>query len=416
MKRKTLILTLLIGILFGTGFAQNDNPVTRKAYASPEEIVSFSRSMAFNQVLLILNELSKKFTGKVIIDPNKRSEPIGVDINNMHWKTAFEAILRNRELWYEEFPNYMQVKIEEEEKVDPLEERKLKQAKQKYHDREVLISAIFFEADVGKLRSLGTSWQAFREADVNLGVGSTASGVVATANNDSVTGGNVKASLFEISINPDFKWGDVRGILRTLESSNIGEVLASPQLTVRSGREGKIQVGTDVSVAVSDFAGNTVIQFFSTGSIIKVKPDIVSYDSVDFVLLDLDIERSSASRDGDNISIQKSKAETDIIMVDGEETFLGGLYVTEESTSREGIPFLKDLPWWFFGLKYLFGFESTNTAKKELLILLKAEILPTVKTRFERQIRGFSRENLLREKRRELNLREKQHKKQVDKK
>jgi len=68
-------------------------------------------------------------------------------------------------------------------------------------------------------------------------------------------------------------------------------------------------------------------------------------------------------------------------MLNGEETILGGLFVNEESMTRTGIPFLKDLPWWFFGLRYVFGSDEKIVRKKELVILIKGEILPTLKER-----------------------------------
>jgi len=58
------------------------------------------------------------------------------------------------------------------------------------------------------------------------------------------------------------------------------------------------------------------------------------------------------------------------------------LFVNEEATVRNGIPFLKDLPWWVFGIRYLTGSDETIVRKKELIILLKAELVPTLKERF----------------------------------
>jgi type IV pilus assembly protein PilQ len=68
-------------------------------------------------------------------------------------------------------------------------------------------------------------------------------------------------------------------------------------------------------------------------------------------------------------------------MLNGEETVLGGLFVNDESKIRTGIPILKDLPWWVFGLRYIFGSEETVLRKRELVILIKAELLPTLKER-----------------------------------
>jgi type IV pilus assembly protein PilQ len=45
------------------------------------------------------------------------------------------------------------------------------------------------------------------------------------------------------------------------------------------------------------------------------------------------------------------------------------------------VPFLKDLPWYVFGLRYLFGSDEVRLSKKELVILLKAELVPTLKDR-----------------------------------
>jgi type IV pilus assembly protein PilQ len=42
-----------------------------------------------------------------------------------------------------------------------------------------------------------------------------------------------------------------------------------------------------------------------------------------------------------------------------------------------------DLPWWVFGIRYLTGYDQTIETKKELVILLKMELLPTLQERFE---------------------------------
>jgi type IV pilus assembly protein PilQ len=68
-------------------------------------------------------------------------------------------------------------------------------------------------------------------------------------------------------------------------------------------------------------------------------------------------------------------------MLNGEQTVIGGLFVNDETTVRNGIPILKDLPWWVFGLRYLFGSDSKAITKKELVICIKAELVPTLKER-----------------------------------
>ena len=72
-------------------------------------------------------------------------------------------------------------------------------------------------------------------------------------------------------------------------------------------------------------------------------------------------------------------------MLDGEETVIGGLFINEETKVRTGVPVLKDLPWWFFGLRYIFGSDDIKVNKKELVILIKAELVPTIKERLAGQ-------------------------------
>jgi type IV pilus assembly protein PilQ len=212
-----------------------------------------------------------------------------------------------------------------------------------------------------------------------------------------------KSGLFTVDVSPDLDFGSLVAVFKALESQQIGEVVANPRITVRSGQEGQIQVGSDVSTTVRDFAGNAITQFISTGSIIRVKPQVIRYDTIYFINLNLSIERSNAAQVAvGQIIINKSSAQTSVLLLDGEETIIGGLYVNEERTTREGVPILKDLPWWFFGLRYLFGFDVKTTVKKELIILLKAEILPTLAERLKERAERISERPTLREKREEL--------------
>ncbi len=371
MRSRLFVFLLLFEFLTGLALSQivGRPRELRRAYVAPEEIVSMSRTMPFNQALQIFNDISKKFLGKVIIDPEARTIQIGVDIDRMHWLDAFELILRVNKLWYEEYADYIKIVPLSEvmgppTPTAPTEEEK---AKVQFETREVMISAVFFEADAAKLKQYGFSWDFFRGKDVNIGV--------------TMSAGEGKTGLFTIDVKPDLDFGSLVAIFKALESQQIGEVVANPRIVVRSGEQGQIQVGSDVSTTVRDFAGNAITQFISTGSIIRVKPEVIKFDTIYFISLELNIERSNVAGVAPQITINKSSAQTKILLLDGEETIIGGLYINEERTAREGVPLLKDLPWWFFGLRYLFGFDVKTVAKKELIILLKAEILPSLAER-----------------------------------
>ena len=381
-----ILLTIFCG-LTALEAQPRRNKVLRKATTSADEIVSLSKTTSFAEAVRIVNDFSKKYLNKLIIDPEGRNFPIGIDIKSQHWLSALEAVLQQNGLWYEEHADHLQIQAIG---ADKLTMTKTEIATlETFESREVVISAVFFEGDAAKLRQAGMSWNAVRGKDVNLDISNL------SADN---TGG-----LLEIDLAPDLEWGSISATFKALESDKYGEVIASPQVAVKSGEEGRIQVGSDISVTLQDFAGNAVTQFFSTGSIIKVHPIISRQDSIDFVKLKLQIERSSSAAGDLGLEIKKSQAETTVMLLDGEETLIGGLYVNEESETRDGVPVLKDLPWWFFGLRYVFGFESKNVIKKELLILLKAELLPTLEERFRDRVKSKQR-HLLKEQRRKENL------------
>jgi type IV pilus assembly protein PilQ len=102
---------------------------------------------------------------------------------------------------------------------------------------------------------------------------------------------------------------------------------------------------------------------------------------MNYIFLKIHVERSSFEPNSTTTIIDKTSADTKILMVDGEETVIGGMYIDQITKTREGIPFLKDLPWWFFGLRYIFGYSDDLIVKKELVILLKTSFVPTIKER-----------------------------------
>jgi len=177
---------------------------------------------------------------------------------------------------------------------------------------------------------------------------------------------------------PAIKFSNVKALISFFQSNQLGDVLSGPSIVVSSGKKGRIQVGQDIFITTRDISGNTIQQPVSSGIIIDVTPTVYDEKGIMFVNLDIKAERSTVSA---GPTINKSSAQTFSVLYDGEETVIGGLYTTSESAERGGIPYLKDLPWWFFGLRYLFGYDKTSIITQELIILLKAEVVPTIEER-----------------------------------
>jgi type IV pilus assembly protein PilQ len=354
-----------------------------KNYNNPDELVTMSETLPFVQAIDLLSKVSESITGKRIVSTVQSTEPIGVEIVNMAYDKALLVIVQYANLQFEEKQDIIVVTSKE------IETQKNADTYASVDSREVKISAVFFEMDVEKSRKIGLDWK-FLLSGKNTDV----SGLLRTKTESAQqtgdeTGGSSGTNLqpeFNVGVTSDFSlgsfFGNATATFKLFEDEGLGEIIASPTLTVRDKSKGNIQVGSDFSVRTRDFAGNTIEKFFPTGTIIDVTPYIYNEDGLDYILLDVIVERSSFVQSETTTEIRKTNATTQVTLLDGEETVLGGLFVNEESTVRNGIPFLKDLPWWVFGIRYLTGSDEKIVRKKELIILLKAELVPTLKERY----------------------------------
>jgi general secretion pathway protein D len=351
------------------------------SYTSPQELVSIAPTTPLDKALAAISEVSKKSIGKIVIDTERRTGPINVDIHAFHWRDALATICRANGLQFSDFENYIQVFGNEPQAGAapagggnaPVTEIQKEMAT--IRSREIKISAIFFEVNLTRLEEVGINWS-FMKSNSNFSVASEFNGAD-QAQND----------IFKTELTPKVKFANMNLVAKLFSNYNLGEVLSGPQLIVRSGEEGRIQVGQDFSVRERDFAGNLIDKFYSAGTIVRVKPQVIVEQGVAFVHMNIEAERSSVTPGSVSTIINKTKANTNVLLLDGEETIIGGLYNNEQSTIRTGIPLLKDLPWYVLGLRYLFGYDKEEVNKKELVILLKAELVPTLQERITQKLR-----------------------------
>jgi type IV pilus assembly protein PilQ len=387
MKKTALFVVVAIACIAGErAYAQGGDQAWQKQtrnYTSPQELVSIAPTTSLDKALAAISEISKKFTGKIIVDTEHRTMPINVDIQGMQWKDALEAICRKNDVWFTEYENYIQLgagTASESGKSQPggisttgpggpAGETEIRKEPATFKSREVKISTVFFEVNLTKLDQAGIDWT-FMKSTSNVDINSAFLGAT-----------QVTSTIFKTEVTPHVSFANLDFIVNIFSNYQLGEVMSSPTVVVRSGQEGRIQVGQDFSIRERDFAGNLIDKFYSAGTIAKVTPQVITEQGVNFIHMNVDVERSSVQPGAISTIINKTKATTNLLLLDGEETIIGGLYNSENDVIRQGIPFLKDLPWYVFGLRYLFGFNSDNLVKKELVILLKAELVPTLQER-----------------------------------
>lgn len=399
-KPKAVFLLLAFVLLFflgsSTTSAQDSYP---REFTNPDEIVAFDRSTSYVEAIEVINQFYQEYRNKFIIDQTGTEGQVGVSLPAMHWEDALNFILRLKNLTLVQGDDFVEIvrlsSLAEEEETGPgvnpnaANEINLK-------TREVRINATFFEGNRRALQEIGVDWSTLTSnvpEDLNTRVAGESTdpalGLPQAGYTDqfvsvnSFNAANVSQNVFNSLIN----FGEigagisVQALFSAFEADNLGEVLATPFTKVMDGQEGRVQVGQDFSIKQRDIAGNVTDQFFSTGTILTVTPQVIEINDTSFIHLDIQIERSSAQPDAVSTIINKQQASTQALLLDGEATTIAGLYRTDDISVRRGVPILKDLPGWFLGLRYLFGFNSTDYVENELIIIVQASLEKSLEQR-----------------------------------
>jgi len=409
LTKKLFGVSLLL-IFFTQIFAQNVNAQTKnpfREYTNPDEIVTFDRSTSYTEAIEIFNQFAQEYENKFIVDLSGYTGSIGVSLPPMYWKEALDYILKIQNLQLVVKPDYYEIivpQVTSEGSSGSAQDGATSgegtpEILANIDTREVRINATFFEGNKRALAEIGIDWstltnnvpanvQDYIGADANESIPQTAFAdqfvSVSSSNANQVSQSVFNALVNLGEIGPGIS---VQALFSTFESNNLGSIIATPSIKVVDGEEGKIQDGQDFSVKQRDFAGNVTDEFFSTGTILTVTPTIIDYNDSTFIHLDIAAERSNAQPDAVSTVIRKQEVTTKTLLLDGEATAVAGLYTTSETQIRRGVPILKDLPGWFFGLKYLFGYNSTDKIENELVIIIQAELEKTLSERMSDKLR-----------------------------
>lgn len=396
-----VFLMLLAGS--GSALAQVVNPMPSqrqyRAYIPPDRVVSFLPSTPFNEFIAVLNPLFQRVTGKMIVDPEDRQDPIGVSIAGMHYFDAFELVLDMRGLIHRETDSFFVIQEPERRAVQVAGVTTRTEGggalPATAASREIRIDAHIFELNVNRLREVGTNWAAVFGSAGAGGAGGTGGGGD-TAQSEGLqlflqTGRFFDSFASVIEGPTRVNFSELNRLFRFFETIGVGETIANPSVTVQSGEQGRIQSGTDIPVTLQDFAGNTITQYIATGIIIDVQPTLVvdatdavgpQAEPVEFIHLNVTVEKSSGRPTPAGIAIDKNQTRTQVLLLDGEQTVIGGLFSTEEAVTRKGVPILRDIPI----IRHLFSHRQTSTIQKELLIVLQARMVDPLRVRAARPL------------------------------
>ncbi len=176
--------------------------------------------------------------------------------------------------------------------------------------------------------------------------------------------------------------------LQALQSVQLSDIQAEPQVTVADNRQADLFVGErtpirQIDVASAGVAGaggvaRATTQLQPTGIRLTVTPHVVA--GTREVLMELHAENSAlqASTIAEaGFVFASQEGTTQLLVRDGETAVIGGLTVTNVTVAKQGIPFLVDLP----VVGRLFGFRTSQEERRDLLILVTPHIIDDLSPR-----------------------------------
>jgi general secretion pathway protein D len=179
-------------------------------------------------------------------------------------------------------------------------------------------------------------------------------------------------------------------------------ILSSPHILASDNKEAKIDISEEIPVASSTYEDtdnsnviSTNIEYRDTGIILTVTPHIN-----DSGIVSMDVEQEVSELSGDlNVAgneyptFFKRRIDTYLTVKHGQTIVIGGLIRSKESDTAKGTPWLVDIP----VIRYLFGKESTENHKTELIVLLTPRVVTSlddvemVTDEFKRKVKNATR-------------------------
>jgi general secretion pathway protein D len=176
---------------------------------------------------------------------------------------------------------------------------------------------------------------------------------------------------------------NIQIILNALATETHVEVVSSPKVLVLNNQTATLQVGDQVPIATEqavsvltpDAPVVNSIQYEPTGVILQVTPRV---NRGGIVMMDVSQEVSDVSSTTtsslNSPTIAQRKIASSVAVQDGETIALGGLILSNINRSKNGIPFLQDIP----VLGNLFRTTQNNVGRTELMVLITPHVIDSV--------------------------------------
>ena len=244
--------------------------------------------------------------------------------------------------------------------------------------RSVLFRLHFVEVKRSLLESIGINWAKSANGPTAGYIGiATDKGVYSNprqANYDE----NLLVDVPPFITRNGAKGGHFLGLAATLTSRlNLGvsngdvRVLASPELTAKSGGKARLQVGGEVPIPLAGAFGSTSVEFKPYGIILSIEPQIDA-DGIITARISTELSQIDPAVTVNGIpGFLTRSTGTEVSLKEGEMVALSGLVNSEMANAIDRVPAISRIPI----LGRLFRSDDFRNSKSELVVLLEPEII-----------------------------------------
>jgi type IV pilus assembly protein PilQ len=152
-----------------------------------------------------------------------------------------------------------------------------------------------------------------------------------------------------------------------MESEGLTKLVSNPRVYTLDNQEAVIFQGFEVPYETVSESG-TQIEFKEAGLRLAVTPSVVGDGNL---MMNIQINKDTVDTSISNPPITKSQINTNLVTKDGAIVVIGGIYTQSTSKSKDGVPFLSDVP----GLGRLFQRKTENDDRQELLVFIAPRVL-----------------------------------------
>jgi type IV pilus assembly protein PilQ len=233
------------------------------------------------------------------------------------------------------------------------------------------------------------------QAPARIAVGGNAVSAIANAGNA------IKPDALNLIYSMTLGKYQLTTFVNALQRTQLADVQSEPSTVTLNNRTAEIFVGQEIPIRVIDasaggaagggggggaaggaggaggqtpnaaaFFPRSTVQLKEAGIRLSVTPQITLNR---MIMLSLKAENSSAEIGPSDVGFvfNQQRANTQVLVADGETAVIGGLTVTEVSRSRQGVPVLMNLPL----IGRLFAQNTRSETKRDLLVLVTPHIL-----------------------------------------